>query len=325
MHACIDADEARTGLDLASKRYDQRAAAARGLAYTRAAASAATPKYSQSDVIAPTAVYGLDATATLKATFWDCMIEETPQAGDPDFVSIALNTGGGRVWRNREKTPTAAGAIAMQPFEGAHWRFEYPVSFVHLYAPFGLLGTVCQSLYERDLGHADLRMLASITDDRLCTAAEHVQRGLRTLEPTNLILDSWALMLSEIMVRRFSSHSERPVRGSFGRLPARGIAHVVDFIEAGIDQDLRLASLAGVAGMSVFHFAKRFRETVGVSPHAYVLFRRIRRAEGMLRRNKDSLADIAAACGFASQAHFTTAFQRDSGVTPGEFRRAVGA
>ena len=69
--------------------------------------------------------------------------------------------------------------------------------------------------------------------------------------------------------------------------------------------------------MSVFHFAKRFRETVGVSPHAYVLHRRVRRAGQMLRRDRSSLAEIAAACGFASQAHFTTAFRRDVGITPG--------
>jgi transcriptional regulator GlxA family with amidase domain len=96
---------------------------------------------------------------------------------------------------------------------------------------------------------------------------------------------------------------------------------VVDFIEANIDQDLPLASLARVAAMSVYHFARRFKETVGVSPHAYVVMRRIRRAQRMLERGKDPLADVAAACGFFNQAHFTTTFQRSIGVTPGAYRR----
>jgi AraC family transcriptional regulator len=96
---------------------------------------------------------------------------------------------------------------------------------------------------------------------------------------------------------------------------------VVDFIEANIDQDLPLASLARVAAMSVYHFARRFKETVGVSPHAYVVMRRIRHAQTMLEHGTGRLADIAAACGFSSQAHFTTTFQRGIGVTPGAYRR----
>ena len=119
-------------------------------------------------------------------------------------------------------------------------------------------------------------------DAGLCGAAQSIQSGLRSIEPTNLILDSWALVLAEILVRRFSSHAERPVRGAPGRIPARGVAHVIDFVEAGIGEDLRLESLADVAAMSPYHFARRFKETVGVSPHAYVLARRVRRAGEML-------------------------------------------
>src|SRR5262249_33585994 len=141
------------------------------------------------------------------------------------------------------------------------------------------------------------------------------------IDPTQLILDSWALILSEILVRNFSSKAEQCGRLSFGTLPSRGLAHVVDFIEANIDQDLPLASLAHVAAMSVYHFARRFKETVGVSPHAYILTRRVRRAQRMLEQAKGRLADVAAACGFSNQAHFTTTFQRGVGVTPGAYRR----
>ena len=97
----------------------------------------------------------------------------------------------------------------------------------------------------------------------------------------------------------------------------------MDYIEAGIDQDLRLSSLAGVAAMSVYHFARSFKETVGVSPHAYVLSRRIVRARAMLGRSESSLADVALACGFSSQAHLTTAFRRGVGLTPARFRRGI--
>lgn len=285
------------------------------------ASSDALPRYSESNVITPARAVGFTASTTLKAAFWHATIRETPQAGDPDFASIALHTGGGRVWRDRERTPTEAGAIAMQPFEGADWRFEPPASFVHFYVPFAALGVVSQSLYGRPLAHADLRMPSACRDDVLCQAARSIGRTLEAVEPTNLVLDSWALILAEALVTRFSSHAEQYVRASFGKIPARGVAHVVDYVEAQLDQDLRLETLAGVAAMSTYHFARRFKETTGMSPHAYVLSRRVRRGEAMLRHSAASFADIAAACGFSSQAHFATAFKHHAGVTPGAYRR----
>src|SRR6185369_4232699 len=107
------------------------------------------------------------------------------------------------------------------------------------------------------------------------------------------------------------------------RIPARCVARVVDYIEGSIDEDLRLCQLANVAAMSVYHFARRFRETVGVSPHAYVLSRRLDRARGMLRHREITLAQVAAACGFSSQAQLTTTFLNAFGVTPGKYRRAL--
>jgi len=301
------------------------AADIRGLAFCGTAATDAAPRYLESDVIAPSRTVGLDTATTLKATFWHCTIEETPQIGDLDFVSIALNTGGGRVWRNKETTPTDVGAIAMQPFEGAHWRFEKPVSFVHLYVPFSLTRAVCESLFDRELAHAELTTPSAVRDDTLCIAARKIQSGLSCIEPMPLILDSWALILSEILIRRFSRHAGRHVRTSFGKIPARGVAHVIDYVEANIDLDLDLATLAGVAAMSVYHFARRFKETVGMSPHAYVLSRRVHRAREMLDRGSTSLAHVAAACGFSSQAHLTSMFQRHFGLTPGGYRRIVAS
>jgi transcriptional regulator GlxA family with amidase domain len=95
-------------------------------------------------------------------------------------------------------------------------------------------------------------------------------------------------------------------------------------IEANLDQDLRLETLVKVSAMSIYHFARRFRDTVGMSPHAYVVVRRIRRAQHMIKHMRSSLNAVATACGFSSQPHFTTAFQCILGVSPDEYRRSVG-
>lgn len=297
-------------------------ATARGLPFCRAAASNAAPRYNGHQM-APFRTVGLDAAATLKASFWRSTAGEAKQLGDIDYVSIAMNLGGGRVWRNNEPTPTEVGAIAMHPFEGAHWRFDRPVSFVKLYLPFGLVRGVCEALFERELTPAGLRMPIAVRDQGFCGVANRIQSNLLVSAPTNLILDSWSLILSEFVVRRFYRYASGQSPPSLGKIPARSVAHVVDYIEGSIDQDLRLGQLANVAAMSVYHFARRFRETVGVSPHAYVLSRRLDRARDMLRHRQITLAQIAAACGFSSQAHLTTTFSNAFGVTPGKFRRAL--
>jgi AraC family transcriptional regulator len=310
--------------DYASIGYDKMLAASRqGLSFCSPAVSDFTPRYLECDVMAPVRTIGVGANSSLKATFWHSTVEQCDHNGDPDFVCIALNTGGGPIWRNSETMPSRVGSVAMQPFEGARWRFESPVSFVQLYVPFTLVQTVSESLFNRELAHDKLRMPSGVGDDRLCSAARSVGCALSLIEPTNLILDSWALILSEILVRHFSSHGGTYPRSSFGKIPALGVARVVDYIEASIDRDLDLASLASVASMSVYHFARRFRDTIGMSPHAYVLCRRIRRAQEMLIRGRTSLTHVSAACGFSSQAHLTAVFRRSLGVTPGEYRRAI--
>jgi AraC family transcriptional regulator len=58
-----------------------------------------------------------------------------------------------------------------------------------------------------------------------------------------------------------------------------------------------------------------------VSPHQYILARRIERAKSMLRDPRHSIVDVALACGFSSQAHLSAMFKRSTGVTPGTYRK----
>jgi len=272
----------------------------RGLPSCAKAASAAVPRYVESDVIAPNRVIGAGTLSTLKASFWQIDERETVQIGDPDFISFALNLRGGRVWRNNEPTACEVGDIAFQPFEGARWRFEREASFVQLYIPFALATSVCQCLYERDLEHDQLRTPCATGYPLLVRAATSIQGQLASMAPTALLLDSWALLLSEILVSRLSSHAERYERSSFGSIPDRSLARVIEFVESHLGSDLDLASLASVAAMSPYHFARRFKARLGVSPHAYVLERRIRRAQLTLAGNDNALHQIAATCGFSS-------------------------
>jgi AraC family transcriptional regulator len=82
--------------------------------------------------------------------------------------------------------------------------------------------------------------------------------------------------------------------------------------------------MAAAAHLSVFHFARQFKESVGMPPHQYVIDRRVQRAELLLRADEDlSLAQVAARAGFTDQSQFSHHFKRIVGVTPGRFRKTA--
>ncbi|NNB84424.1 helix-turn-helix transcriptional regulator [Corallococcus exiguus] len=107
-----------------------------------------------------------------------------------------------------------------------------------------------------------------------------------------------------------------------GGLSAAALHRVRLFIEAHLARRIQVGELARRAGLSVFYFTRAFRQSMGMTPHAYVQQRRVERARGLLSHTTRSLGDIALAVGFSSQSHFTTVFRRVTGLTPAVLRRA---
>jgi AraC family transcriptional regulator len=104
------------------------------------------------------------------------------------------------------------------------------------------------------------------------------------------------------------------------RIDSVGLRRALDHISANLEKELTLARLAQVAGMNVFHFAHTFAHSVGVSPGRYVCRKRVESAMVEIAGGKLSLAEISLNAGFSSQASFTRAFHRVTGLTPGEYR-----
>ena len=117
--------------------------------------------------------------------------------------------------------------------------------------------------------------------------------------------------------------SSRPVRaGERVTDVMRRIDRVVELIETDYSRPLALGELAATAGMSVYHFARVFREMTGLPPHRYLTAVRLRHAA----RRLDEGASVTRTCydaGFASLSHFVTAFRLRFGVAPSEARRGT--
>ena len=131
-------------------------------------------------------------------------------------------------------------------------------------------------------------------------------------------------ILIEALALLVSRHSEsRPAPVRVG--PERPVvARLCDYIEAHLGEDMSLARLAEIAGMSRFRVIRVFRRELGLTPYAYVLSKRVTRARCQLAAG-GSPADTAYALGFADQSHFTRVFKAMTGVTPARFRDACRA
>ena len=100
------------------------------------------------------------------------------------------------------------------------------------------------------------------------------------------------------------------------------IRRVLTYIDANLDTSIMNRDLAAIAGLSVFHFNVTFRNSVGDSPHEYLIRRRVERAQGLMLSTEKPLSEIAAECGLADQAHLTRLFRRIAGESPAAWRRA---
>jgi AraC-like DNA-binding protein len=114
-------------------------------------------------------------------------------------------------------------------------------------------------------------------------------------------------------------HQTRPVRPISG-LPPRVLRHVQARIDAELDADLTLTTLANWTGMSVSHFTRSFLVSVGVPPHLYIMRRRLVKAQAYLLNSDLPLSQIALATGFADQSHFSRRFHRETGMPPLRYR-----
>ena len=108
-----------------------------------------------------------------------------------------------------------------------------------------------------------------------------------------------------------------------GGLAAKPLQRVIEYINEHLQDDLSLFELARTAKLSPHYFATVFKASTGISPHRYVIERRIDRARDLLRRGDKTISEIACAVGFASQSHLTANFRRAMGVTPRKFRQSL--
>ncbi len=193
-----------------------------------------------------------------------------------------------------------------------HWRKESPSSHLNLYFDAKAFDDIDEKTrgfaHEEPLFNVQVPGIYQLADE-LVTELNHV--GLLTPEA----VDS----LSRLLIVRLFRHMRRRSDGS-PELTPQLLARVRDFVAENLAETILVPDLAAAVGMSPNRFAHVYSQQTGLSPHQYVIGQRLERAILLLRQANQSLADVAANCGFASQQHLTLCMSRRLGISPSRYR-----
>jgi AraC family transcriptional regulator len=143
---------------------------------------------------------------------------------------------------------------------------------------------------------------------------------LDSLRPSYFVPEQAAPDPGAIAALLFPGLAAKKPRQHRGGMPPKMLSRVREHIESHLDSQLDLPELARVAGLSISYFARAFKQSEGVTPHAYVMQQRVRHALDLLAETDQPLTQIAYASGFADQSHFTRQFKDRMGQTPSAYR-----
>jgi AraC family transcriptional regulator len=143
------------------------------------------------------------------------------------------------------------------------------------------------------------------------------------LERSALFVDQLSLAIGIHVTHRYGNAARKTVteRAKGRRLSPRGMAAVQDMMRDRLHGDIAIKDLARACSLSESAFLRAFRETTGKTPHQFLIQERVEKARDLLAFSSLTLSEIAAACGFADQSHFSRIFSRIVGTAPGTWRR----
>jgi AraC-like DNA-binding protein len=162
---------------------------------------------------------------------------------------------------------------------------------------------------------------ATTHDPALSAAFRHAFLRMWQSSDDLAFVSDFTQLIDAIAVR-YGSNTGAAAHAVSARRSA-ALRRVLDRIEAELDQNLSVETLAAEAGLSVFHFVRTFAATFHVTPHQYVQARRAARAKTLLA-NRATPAQAAAATGLTDQSHLNRWFKRAYGVTPAQYQQQIG-
>lgn len=171
------------------------------------------------------------------------------------------------------------------------------------------------------LSSAQLKNIPQFVDSDICQAGEMLLDALNSPLGSAVMFESFARVFLTKLIHKYGLEKSEEI--AFNRsFTSSHYKRVFDYVANHFHDNITLEAMAAQAGISTYHFARLFKQTIGESPHQFLMQYRVEQARKQLADASRLIADIAIACGFSDQAHFTRVFKQSTGKTPRQYRLA---
>lgn len=188
---------------------------------------------------------------------------------------------------------------------------------IHVYLTDAALREACGHAVElgEELGSADPLL------EQLVLSLDEV---LRNWEPSaRTYVDQLGCLLAAQLGRKHSlGRAGEPAKTERTALGDRQFDTVRDWMQDRLAEPIPLTDMAGLVGLSVSQFSRKFKARTGLAPHRFLLRLRLDQATRLLRTGSPTIAEVAVQCGFSHQEHLTRVMREHLGITPAMVCRA---
>jgi len=216
-----------------------------------------------------------------------------------------------------------AGHVGIHPSHTpVRWEWDTRLNFLMMTLDPAFLQRVAQETFGAGGALVELAHAEGKHDPAISSIASALLREVVSGDTGGRVLA--ASLASVLAVHLLRNYAGRPARSAElpSTVPTRAVSEAVRFIDENYGRDLSLAEIGEAARLSPFHLTRVFKKAMGTSPHQYLVQVRVNSARALLTSGagRQSLAEVAAAVGFADQSHLTRQFKRVFGVTPKQVR-----
>ena len=198
-----------------------------------------------------------------------------------------------------------------------NWNQE--IEFIHCYLDAAFLTHAAYESVNPD--RVDLNLTIQATDPLIWQLGLALKVAVET-DPNHscFYAESLATAMAAHLLRFYTTRKQ-VLRADLDPLTRVRLQQAIEYINAYLHEDLSLAAIAAMVGMSQYYFCRLFKQSVGMSPYAYLIQQRIERAKQLLKQSEGTILEVALMCGFANPSYFAKCFRRYVGVTPKRFRQ----
>ncbi|MGI4861713.1 MAG: helix-turn-helix domain-containing protein [Janthinobacterium lividum] len=213
------------------------------------------------------------------------------------------------------------GAICLFPAGSGHsqWMIEERLNFLHIYFDSAGFDEGLKSSFRYGADQFCFREVFQEPCPVISSAVQSIAHADWNDPSLSLGIDG---LMNWIFLNAIRTYAGAPLeaidrRGRFSRLHA---TLLMDYLRENLSEPVRLEALAQLCNLSRYHFLRKFKNTFGNSPHAYLTQLRMGRARDLLVQGKLKITSVALECGYSQHSQFSTAFKRHFGHSPSDVR-----